>query len=103
MSRLAQAVANCHVRIFPNLFSQNFDALLFSSPAVLITTVSLIGPVLAYRCEIGIDTDILSSQNLIRKLPFKFDLHFQNSAISALQESVEAYLISLFEDTNLAP
>jgi histone H3 len=49
---------------------------------------------------------------LIRKLPFqrlvreiaqdfKSDLRFQSSAIGALQESVEAYLVSLFEDTNL--
>ncbi|KAF5657176.1 histone H3, partial [Fusarium circinatum] len=29
------------------------------------------------------------------------DLRFQSSAISALQESVESYLVSLFEDTNL--
>ena len=32
---------------------------------------------------------------------FKTDLRFQSSAIGALQESVEAYLVSLFEDTNL--
>ncbi|KAL1593645.1 hypothetical protein SLS59_009159 [Nothophoma quercina] len=53
-----------------------------------------------------------STELLIRKLPFqrlvreiaqdfKSDLRFQSSAISALQESVEAYLVSLFEDTNL--
>ncbi|KAG0675279.1 alpha-1,2-mannosyltransferase (Kre5) [Kluyveromyces marxianus] len=34
--------------------------------------------------------------------PSKTDLRFQSSAIGALQESVEAYLVSLFEDTNLA-
>ena len=49
---------------------------------------------------------------LIRKLPFqrlvreiahdiKPDLRFQSSAIGALQEATEAYLISIFEDTNL--
>lgn len=49
---------------------------------------------------------------LIRKIPFqrlvrevaqdfKSGLRFQSSAIGALQESVEAYLVSLFEDTNL--
>jgi histone H3 len=49
---------------------------------------------------------------LIRKLPFqrlvreiaqdfKSDLRFQSSAIGALQESAEAYIVSLFEDTNL--
>lgn len=49
---------------------------------------------------------------LIRKLPFqrlvreiardfKNDLRFQSSAILALQEASEAYLVGLFEDTNL--
>jgi len=53
-----------------------------------------------------------STDLLIRKLPFqrlvreiamdfKNDLRFQGSAIKALQEASEAYLISLFEDTNL--
>ncbi|KAJ1838732.1 histone H3.1, partial [Coemansia sp. RSA 2703] len=54
-----------------------------------------------------------STELLIRKLPFqrlvreiaqdfKTDLRFQSSAIAALQEAAEAYLVSLFEDTNLA-
>jgi histone H3 len=49
---------------------------------------------------------------LIRKLPFqrlvreiateyKSDLRFQTQAILALQEACEAYLVNLFEDTNL--
>ena len=49
---------------------------------------------------------------LIRKLPFqrlvreiasdfKIDLMFQSQAILALQEASEAYLVGLFEDTNL--
>jgi len=49
---------------------------------------------------------------LIRKLPFqrlvrevateyKSDLRFQTQAIMALQEASEAYLVGLFEDTNL--
>jgi histone H3 len=49
---------------------------------------------------------------LIRKLPFqrllreiaqdfKTDLRFQSSAIVALQEACEAYMIGLFEDCNL--
>ena len=53
-----------------------------------------------------------STELLIRKLPFqrlvreisqdfKSDLRFQSSAILALQESAEAYLVGLFEDTNL--
>ena len=54
-----------------------------------------------------------STELLIRKLPFqrlvreiaqdyKTDLRFQSSAIGALQEAAEAYLVGLFEDTNLA-
>ena len=54
-----------------------------------------------------------STELLIRKLPFqrlvreiaqdfKTDLRFQGSAVLALQEAAEAYLVGLFEDTNLA-
>ena len=32
---------------------------------------------------------------------FKADLRFQSTAILALQEASEAYLVALFEDTNL--
>ena len=32
---------------------------------------------------------------------FKTDLRFQSAAIGALQEASEAYLVGLFEDTNL--
>jgi len=53
-----------------------------------------------------------STHMLIRKLPFqrlcreiaqdfKTDLRFQSTAILALQEASEAYLIGLFEDVNL--
>lgn len=53
-----------------------------------------------------------STELLIRKLPFqrlvrelaqefKTDLRFQSTAILALQEASEAYLVGLFEDTNL--
>ncbi len=49
---------------------------------------------------------------LIRKLPFQRlvrevaqqfmrDIRFQSSALGALQEAAEAYLVGLFEDTNL--
>ncbi|KAJ3130922.1 histone H3.1 [Physocladia obscura] len=46
----------------------------------------------------------LSFQGLIREIAhdFKTDLKFQLSAIGALQETSEAYLVGLFEDTNLA-
>lgn len=53
-----------------------------------------------------------STDLLIRKLPFqrlvreiaqdfKTDLRFQTTAVLALQEAAEAYLVGLFEDTNL--
>lgn len=53
-----------------------------------------------------------STELLIRKLPFQrlvreiaqdfcINLRFQSTAILALQESAEAYLVGLFEDTNL--
>ena len=53
-----------------------------------------------------------STELLLRKLPFqrlvreiaqdfKNDLCFQSHAIMALQEAGEAYLVHLFEDTNL--
>jgi histone H3 len=53
-----------------------------------------------------------STELLLRKLPFqrlirevaqdfKQDLRFQSHAIAALQEASEAYLVRLFEDTNL--
>ena len=42
-------------------------------------------------------------QRLVREIAqdFKADLRFQSSAVMALQESCEAYLVGLFEDTNL--
>jgi histone H3 len=53
-----------------------------------------------------------STELLVRKLPFqrlvreiaqdfKSDLRFQGSAVLALQEAAESYLVGLFEDTNL--
>lgn len=45
----------------------------------------------------------LPFQRLVREIAsgFKTDLRFQSSAIGALQEAAEAYLVGLFEDTNL--
>ena len=37
-----------------------------------------------------------------QKGSFKTILRFQSSAVLALQEAAEAYLVGLFEDTNLA-
>ena len=52
-------------------------------------------------------TDLLINklpfQRLVREIAqeFKTDLRFQSTAILALQEASEAYLVGLFEDTNL--
>ena len=45
----------------------------------------------------------LAFQRLVREIAqdFKSDLRFQSTAILALQEASEAYLVGLFEDTNL--
>ncbi|ELR58891.1 hypothetical protein M91_11342 [Bos mutus] len=45
----------------------------------------------------------LPFQRLVREIAqdFKTDLRFQSSAVMALQEACEAYLVGLFEDTNL--
>jgi histone H3 len=42
-------------------------------------------------------------QRLVREIAqdFKTDLRFQSHALLALQEATEAYLVGLFEDTNL--
>ncbi len=53
-----------------------------------------------------------STELLLRKLPFqrivreiaqeyKSDLRFQSQAVLAIQEAAEAYMVGLFEDTNL--
>ena len=45
----------------------------------------------------------LPFQKVVREIAgeFKSDLRFQSQAILALQEASEAYLVGLFEDTNL--
>jgi histone H3 len=53
-----------------------------------------------------------STENLIRKAPFqrlvreivqglRNDLRFQQSALMALQEATESYMVGLFEDSNI--
>ena len=46
----------------------------------------------AVAYQIGQQFELLIGEN---------DLRFQSSAVMALQEAAEAYLVSLFEDTNL--
>ena len=64
------------------------------------------------KCVFCVLTVLTALTVLFRKLPFqrlvreiaqeyKNELRFQSSAILALQEATEAYLVSLFEDTNL--
>jgi len=53
------------------------------------------------------NTDLLLKkapfQRLVREVAqdYKADLRFQTSAVMALQEASEAYLVGVFEDTNL--
>ncbi|GAY61476.1 hypothetical protein CUMW_210280 [Citrus unshiu] len=48
----------------------------------------------------GLERDL---KRLVREIAqdFKTDMRFQSSAVAALQEAAEAYLVGLFEDTNL--
>jgi histone H3 len=56
------------------------------------------------RCT---ETDLIlrkaTFQRFVRDIfqEFKTDLRFQSTAVLALQEASEAYLVGLFEDTNL--
>lgn len=46
----------------------------------------------------------LPFQRLVREIAqeYKKDLRFQSSALLCIQEALEAYVVGLFEDTNLA-
>lgn len=92
----------------PHRYKPGTDDVAIDSDPTLSNDVLLLGTV-ALR---EIRRYQKSTELLIRKLPFqrlvreiaqgfKSDLRFQSSAIAALQESVEYYLIALFEDTNL--
>ena len=66
---------------------------------------------LCYKCnhvhlttfDLQIRVNTVPFQRLVREIAqdFKGDLRFQGSAVLALQEAAEAYLVGLFEDTNL--
>ena len=75
-------------------------------PLAVLRSLTASGPGLWLSGRSG-DTELL-----IRKLPFqrlvreiaqnyKTDLRFQTSAVMALQEATEAYLVGLFDDTNI--
>ncbi|KAL3225150.1 hypothetical protein MRX96_049339 [Rhipicephalus microplus] len=55
------------------------------------------------RSKILQDVKESLGQRLVREIAqdFKTDLRFQSSAVMAFQEASEAYLVGLFEDTNL--
>lgn len=56
-----------------------------------------------YQTSTNLLLQKLPFQRLAREIAedFKSDLRFQSTAILALQEASEAYLVGLFEDTNL--
>ncbi|CAH2021536.1 unnamed protein product [Acanthoscelides obtectus] len=60
-------------------------------------------PLSSGNCGSQRNSSKLPFQRLVREIAqdFKTDLRFQSSAVMALQEASEAYLVGLFEDTNL--
>ena len=54
-------------------------------------------------CEFQLLIRAIPFQRLVREIAqsFKSDLRFQSTAILALQEAAESYLVGMFEDTNL--
>ena len=56
-----------------------------------------------YQRETNLLIRKLPFQRLVREIAedFKTGVRFQSSAVLALQEAAEAYLVGLFEDTNL--
>ena len=56
-----------------------------------------------FPCDIQLLLRKAPFQRLVREVAqdFKTDLRFQTSAVMALQEACEAYLVGLFEDTNI--
>jgi histone H3 len=46
--------------------------------------------------------DILFIRLLLLLIVSQAELRFQSSALTALQEAAEAYLVEIFEDTNVA-
>ena len=66
-------------------------------------TANILTNVLRYQKSTELLIRKLPFQRLVREIAqdFKTDLRFQSSAVMALQEASEAYLVGLFEDTNL--
>ena len=99
--------------------SHEMRSAMLASRASGVTTTSRLGPLTKqkrYRPGTVALQEIRkyqgSTEQLMRKLPFqrvvreialecKLDVRFQSTALLALQEAAEAYLVALFEDTNL--
>ena len=64
-----------------------------------ITLISL----RSYQKSVGMLIPLLPFSQLVKEIAEdqKKELHFQSSAIKALQEVVEAYLVGMFEDAQL--
>jgi histone H3 len=79
-------------------------ALIFTNPSVLFSpgTVAL-REIRRYQRSTDLLIRKLPFQRLVRELAqnLKPGIRFQSTAILALQEASEAYLVGLFEDTNL--
>ncbi|XP_024996441.1 histone H3.3-like [Cynara cardunculus var. scolymus] len=56
-----------------------------------------------YQKNTGFLIQKLPFQRLVKEIAqnFKMNLRFQSSAVEMLQEAAEAYLVGLFQDTNL--
>ena len=105
MFRTGRTLRSIHARI-PWPFMPSLNASKYASKS----WISLLSPGTVALREIRKYQK--STELLIRKLPFqrlvreiaqdfKTDLRFQSTAILALQEASESYLVGLFEDTNL--
>ncbi|KAK9292493.1 hypothetical protein L1049_020466 [Liquidambar formosana] len=67
-------------------------------------SISVMVPVpIPIRVSHGVFKEFNLKMLLVREIAqdFKTDLRFQSHAVLALQEATEAYLVGLFEDTNL--
>ena len=56
-----------------------------------------------YQKSVKMLIPLLPFQRLVREIAMEYrdDLRFQSAAVEALQEAAEAYLVGIFEDTNL--
>ena len=77
--------------------------LTLSSPTLIHSGTVALREIRRYQKSTDLLIRKLPFQRLVREIAqdFKNDLRFQGSAVLALQEAAEAYLVGLFEDTNL--